>query len=100
MLTSRCPQRSSSSHRDSPPPRSQIFVSLDKHTSDQVKEIIRELAREGISPVRPEDVLTRMRQLGRPLAAWNMRFEFTRLTREGFLCFDSETARWTLAGKS
>ena len=70
-------------------------MSLDKHTSDQVKHIIRELAHEGHSTMRPGDVLTRLRELGRPIGAWNIRAEFTRLTREGFLQFDPETAYWS-----
>ncbi len=72
-------------------------MSLDKHTSDQVKHIIRELAEERDSSMRPGDVLTRLRELGRPLGAWNIRAEFTRLTQQGFLEFDAESASWRLA---
>lgn len=72
-------------------------MSLDKHTSDQVKHIIRELADEGHSTMRPAEVLTRLRELGRPIGAWDIRAEFTRLTREGYLRFDPATAYWSLA---
>lgn len=72
-------------------------MSLDKHSSDQIKHIIRELAHEGHSTMRPGDVLTRLRDLGRPVGAWNIRAEFTRLTNEGILQFDPETAYWTFA---
>lgn len=74
-------------------------MSLDKHTSDQVKHIIRELANEGHRAMRPGDVLTRLRELGRPIGAWDMRAEFTRLTRQGFLHFDPELAYWRFVEK-
>ena len=69
-------------------------MALDKHTSDQIKAQIRTLADEGKASLRPGDVLTRLRELGSPIGAWNIRAEFTRLTREGFLEFDAERALW------
>lgn len=72
-------------------------MALDKYTSDQIKAQIEALADEGHTALKPGDVLTRLRDLGRPLGAWNIRAEFTRLTREGFLEFDPDLAYWRLA---
>lgn len=72
-------------------------MSLDPHTADQVKRIIKELDGEGTSSLRPGVVLDRLRELGRPVGAWDMRAEFSRLTDEGFLEFDPKLASWTLA---
>ncbi len=69
-------------------------MALDKYTSDQIKAEISKLADEGRALLRPSDVLTRLRELGSPIGAWNIRAEFTRLTREGFLEFDADTAYW------
>lgn len=75
-------------------------MSLDRHTSDEIRHIIRELADEGVSSLRPGVVLDRLRELGRPVGAWDMRSEFARLTEEGFLKFDPELANWTLTHAS
>ena len=73
---------------------SKLDVALDQYNSDQIKAQIKALADEGHASLRPGDVLTRLRKLGSPIGAWNIRAEFTRLTREGFLEFDAEHAHW------
>ena len=75
-------------------------MALDKYTSDQVKAEIEKLASEGLAHLRPGDVLTRLRELGSPIGAWNIRAEFTRLTREGFLEFDADAAYWRVNSPS
>ena len=71
-------------------------MSLDPLTSDQVKRIIRELASEGNPLLRPGIVESRLRELNRPIGNWNLRAEFSRLTDEGFLRFDADSAYWSL----
>jgi len=71
-------------------------VALDQYTADQVKAEIKKLADEGRATLRPGDVLTRLRNLGSPIGAWNIRAEFTRLTHEGFLEFDADCAYWRI----
>ena len=69
-------------------------MSFERRRTATVVGVISELVGEGKTTLRPGDVNTVLRDRGMPMGTWEVRAEFSKLEREGYLHCDPETGDW------
>ncbi len=72
-------------------------MSIQDQRTKKVYAVIREITGNGEIDFRPGDVETKLRAEDQPLAAWEIRGEFSTLESEGLITCNEESGAWTLA---
>ena len=75
-------------------------MSIELRRTEMIYNVIRELAANGKTTVRPGDVNAWLREQNAPMGTWEVRAEFSRLEREDRIACNEETGDWYLTESS
>ena len=72
---------------------------MELRRTETVLDIFKTLVAEGIGTggLRAGDICSRLRDLGNPMATWQVRGALSRLEADGFIVVDARTGGWYLA---
>jgi hypothetical protein len=71
-------------------------VSHRSRRTDLVLGVFKELVANGVDGVRPGAICDRLRELGRPMGAWEVRGELSTLEASREIVIDDATGAWYL----
>jgi hypothetical protein len=71
-------------------------LSIKHRRTKTVYAVIQELTAQGHGTLLPGDVTSALRERGQPLAAWEVRREFSVLEAQGLVVLDEATGSWVL----
>ncbi len=71
-------------------------MSIQQQRTKKVYEAIREIGGDGDIAFQPGDIGMKLRAQGQPLAAWEIRGEFSILETEGLITCNEQSGAWTL----
>ena len=75
-------------------------MSIEQRRTATVLDIIQNLVAAGQAQVRPGHVNSQLREMNQPMGTWEVRAEFSRLVREGYLTPNPATGDFQLTEKS
>ncbi len=71
-------------------------MTTDRRHIDLVLRVFKELASAAANGISPGAVNTRLRELGEPMGAWEVRGAFTTLETDGAIVIDEQSGAWHL----
>ena len=74
-------------------------MTADRRRTDLVLRVFKDLVTAGAAGVRPGAINDRLRTLGEPMGAWEVRGALSILEAEGEIVIDDDTGAWHLADK-